>query len=158
MCISIYLSKSTRATSRKQAERCLGKTALCKNVPRCVFLFDVPRCVTASCSNTIQQFLPGDMECWICCKAKAAFRTSLSYALEAGPYHTQLHTRFCHTAHSRADRCNYSSPKSHDVPKIQPPVTLLLFHTVMLLLQAPKRLVSSFIRMFPAAHCGLWTP
>lgn len=137
------------ATSGEQAERCLGRTALYKNVARCV---------TTSCSNTIQQFLPDDMESWRCCKAKAAFRTSLSYGLEAGPYRTQPHTHLYHTAHSRAARCNYSSPKSHDVPVTQPPVALLLFHTVTLLLQAPKRLVSSFVRVFPAAHCGLWTP
>ncbi|NWQ74000.1 WNT2 protein, partial [Columbina picui] len=81
--------------------------------------------------------------CSQCCKAKAAFRTSLSCALEVGPYCTQPHTRLYHTAHSRAARCDYSSPRSHDVPVTQPPVALLVFYTVMLLLQAPKSLVSS---------------
>lgn len=38
----------------------------------------------------MQQFLPGAKEPWSCCKAKAAFRASLSSALETGPYFTQL--------------------------------------------------------------------
>lgn len=94
---------------------------------------------------------PGD-------SARQKLLLSLSYALEAGPYPTQPHTRLYHTAHSRAATSNCSSPRSHDVPMIPPPVALLLLHVVMLLLQTPKRPVSSFIGTFPAAHCGPWTP
>lgn len=146
--------KSMHATSRKQAGRCLGRTALYKNNSSSMSLV-VRRPVFPS---IIQQILPDAMDPWRRCKAKAAFRASLTYALEAGPYRTQPHTRSYHTAHSRAARCNYSRPKSRDVPMTPPPVALLLFHIVMPLVRAPERPASSFICPFPAAHRGPWAP
>lgn len=71
----------------------------------------------ASCSDVIQQFLPGAEEPWRLCRAKVVLRTSWSCALEAGPHHIA----------SRATPCLCSRVKSCGVPMVLPPLNTTSF-------------------------------